>query len=411
MTITTNFISEYLKLENEWDTILVNAYGNKADVLSWQALQRVVRTNKKIIKLQNNNLNTKVPNGHELSNEYRALSIASKLSFDFQPKLKDLENGWVALELKIFDGFLLSEANIAKSKKIRAIFNLFHLLFKLSARGVLHKQIRPRHIMVNANGDICLIDYGGAQITTPVVAMLANFGLIPYRLPQMLYLLKAFTRGSLPKPSPSIKFASNEFLNSVKKLSETSDYKEQPGYMSLIQVLDDLRRLSKISSRHVFSVPSFRLGNLEVPGNWDFEPVRRAVQKGIKFGGKKVLLIGSASWLMGVFASTLGAQVLVVENDDATVDVLRQLFDNLIPGINVELESILYASKQSFDCAISFDLAGTRDLATDVNNLSELASESYLVSGSNNLSEALCFDSKFRIRRLLSGRANVFKVI
>ena len=406
----SRLISEYYEVEMQWDELIAKSYGDSIEVLSWQGLQRVIKSCNRIVKIQNNNLNIKVPVGHELSQEYRALVFAGGSGFDFEPHLKELAPGWVALELNIFDGNLLSETIVTGRYKLRAIISLFRLLFKLSMRGVLHKQIRPRHILVDWRGELCLIDFGGAVVCSPMTAFLANFGLVPFRLPQSLYLLKAILRKDLPKRSTSIKYLSEKFLQSVKEMDAKSPLGGKDDDFQYINVFDKLKKLGNSSIKHANSVPSFRLGSLEVPGNWDFEPVRRFIEKEVQFKNNRVLIVGSAGWLMGVFASVQGADIHLLEDDKAALPVLRDLFQAIAVNVDLCCDLDQLYLPQRFDYVFVFDLADKVESKGAIPRIVALSPEIYFI---HKLQADVSFSSwryKLDVEQTKMGNLSIFKV-
>ena len=197
-----------------------------------------------------------------LEHEYEILFRADRVAGDFSPRLSQLtDNNAVALEMNVVEGTLLNELLLRRDPIQISITVIIWTLFRLSLRGIYYRQLRPRHVLVRDNGRFALIDFGGSELTSPILALLNNFipfsnlglkgggqrliGLILAILKHRIALLinatlplrwrevPHLTKHRKTVPPPPESYTLNKKVLRTMFLSNFSRYKDRIGYSSI----------------------------------------------------------------------------------------------------------------------------------------------------------------------------------
>ena len=161
-----------MSVNDDWDDFIVNNYPGAILIKSAEGIHhRVYKYHDKAIKVQYRKNNY---GNFSVKNEYKIICRTCKYGYNFMPNYIELESGWNILEMRWVDGPLLDEVVSNKLAGEISILSLISLIARLSMSGVVHRQLRARHI-IKSDNKLVLIDYGGSRLSYSLQAMLINF--------------------------------------------------------------------------------------------------------------------------------------------------------------------------------------------------------------------------------------------
>lgn len=172
------------KNESNWDNILTSLNMIKARLMfisPYEDGRRVYHYEDKIIKIALNTADedTKADRRQELEGEFNILTKCKGISEVPEPiSIKKNEIAQI-LELKYFKGIdCVSYLSMGYRIPFKLLFwNLPIILFRLSARGISHNDLRLENILLSGDEKIKLIDFDQASKTKIFDALFRNFGL------------------------------------------------------------------------------------------------------------------------------------------------------------------------------------------------------------------------------------------
>lgn len=307
------FLEDYLNNEDHWDEILGKYFPSSVVVYKWSTHHRVIRFFDRVAKIQYLGPNTSVPDAHRVTKEFKLLSEAEGAVCWMHPKLRELDDHWVSLEMDYVDGDLLEDRIRSMNLRGLELLKIIWKIVRLSLRGVVHPQLRARHIIVKANGEICFIDFGGGEKTSLLRAFISNLRLSDIRNSPILYLLYGWIakRGPVPLRSPAAKLQQARFVDAGTNVCASQETSHQ---VAFAQIEAKLIELVAGKPELIRVVPKIEFGNSILYGSWDWEPVRRAIFKVLDFQSKKVLVVGSGMGFLAIFAKACGAHVIAYED-------------------------------------------------------------------------------------------------
>ena len=319
-------LEQYFNIESTWDNLICSHYPNPDGFYSWFMHHRVLKCDNKIVKLQYLGEGSLIPSSQTVIEEFKILKKAEGAVCRLEPKLVEIEPNWFALELNYFDGVFLSEILYSQGRKLRLFWELLVNVLKLSLKGVMHPQLRARHILIRNDGGMALIDYGGGKITHFHKAFFSNFGFYNWRNSPLLYVLKNLlspsetTKKNLLKKPKVLQTININAFNRSDIPENTIALKEVLGFEETL-----IAQLNKDITIYP-EVPTLILGPMSIHGNEPWEIIRRSVFTQVDFENKKILIIGSVIGLAAVFAEDAGANIIgVYEKNEALVLIANQL--------------------------------------------------------------------------------------
>jgi len=311
-TQENSLLRQYLDVVDAWERILATHYPSAGRHLSISRDHRVFRQGGRVVKIQYVGEGSLVPENQRVDREFELHVRADGAAYGFHPSFREPGPGWISLELDWVDGRSIQDFLRSGLAWRVSVVRLLWKVAALSMRGVVHPQLRPRHILVNDDGDIAFIDFGGGRITSAARAFAANFGFQNgLRKSPLAYFLKTLLMVRLGFPAP-------EMRHPPKVLSAPIQKAAAKGQISL--PAKDLERLLAVEAAvirvltedsSVFpDVPSVAIGPAYLVGSEPWEAIRRVIWREVPFKGRRVLVLGSKLGLAAIFAKAAGAKVV-----------------------------------------------------------------------------------------------------
>lgn len=162
----------YLERETRWRNF-IRMHVPEARLLRWGAEHRVFRCGLRVMKIE---WAVAASRDQHLSLEYE-FSLLESLegrALLLNPSYRVIDGAWNVLEMDWIEGedldVLIREGNTRKV----SILQLIGRVIQVSLAGVIYKQLRARHIIRRANGELVFIDFGGSSRANPLVALWRN---------------------------------------------------------------------------------------------------------------------------------------------------------------------------------------------------------------------------------------------
>ena len=339
-------------------------------------------------------LETHEPERARFLQEARAAAILNHPNICTIHEIGDAE-GQQYIVMELVDGMTLrkkiSEGKLPTSVAVEYAIQIGEALEEAHSKGIIHRDVKPDNIMVNAKNQVKVMDFGLAKLkgslkltkTTSTVGTLAymapeqiqgglvdarsdifSFGVILYEMltghspfraehdAAMMYSIVNEEPESLQTCLPD---APSELLHTVSRALEKNP---EERYQSIHDMLIDLRRLRKDSSRVVRPSPQLEQSQV-VPRAaigkkpWLFQHVRWFA------AGAIVVLAGVIGWLvfrpMGGQRLTLGGgneksiAVMYFENRTDEKDIDKILVDMLITNLGRNKQISVVSGQRLFD--------------------------------------------------------------
>ena len=150
----------------------ISAHWPAAQCLHWGPWHRVFRFGDRVLKVQHLDHLPSDPRQH-VRNEYELLHRLEGRAWRLHPTYQELDARWSVLAMDWIDGELLSETK-GRSTAV-PLRQVLLTVLRVSLAGVVHKQLRPRHVMCGKDGRAYLIDFGGSNRTDAPRALVQNF--------------------------------------------------------------------------------------------------------------------------------------------------------------------------------------------------------------------------------------------
>ena len=162
----------YSDRENRWREFLgVNFPG--ARLVKWGGERRTFRNGSRAVKIQNLPGTAGEESSQDLRSECELLQRLEGYAWTLRPEFAVMRE-WAVLETDWIEGddfdALISSA---RADSIR-ILPLLLTILRISKLGVVHKQLRARHLFLRNDGSVTCIDFGGSRVTVPILALFAN---------------------------------------------------------------------------------------------------------------------------------------------------------------------------------------------------------------------------------------------
>ena len=157
-----NIAQEKLQIDKSWDQFEKD-FSHKLTLIKFGNGNRVYGQKNKIIKVQNiDSISDR--NNFGLQQEYLILQKINNSSFSLNPKFYKKEN-YEILELEYFNGNFLNEIKLTLARKIYVVIKILYFLILISSKGIIYKQLRPRHVLINKLFKIKFLDFGQSKIS------------------------------------------------------------------------------------------------------------------------------------------------------------------------------------------------------------------------------------------------------
>jgi len=169
-------ISEVYKLycarERAWHDV-VSEHFPGAELIKWGTLNRTFRCGDRIAKVQC--VSGEGAGLHSIQHEFHILEALEGFAWTLRPHYRKLPNGWAVLELDWIDGESLED--MARNGNLRevSIRSTLRTVSRMSSRGVIHHQLRARHMFRLGTGEIVCVDFGGSRLVSVIHAFMVNF--------------------------------------------------------------------------------------------------------------------------------------------------------------------------------------------------------------------------------------------
>lgn len=168
-TATSPFAAAWHEESAVWKDYSERHFPN-AELLKSGYSRRVYGLDKRVQKVAHG-----TAGGTMLATEFDLLKRVDNCGLQLAPTFTRHSDGFTVLEIERRRGTHLSVLLRKRSPIRLPLLGLIILLAKLSWHGVIYRQFRARHILVEADGNFAFIDFGNSDVTTPGRAFLANF--------------------------------------------------------------------------------------------------------------------------------------------------------------------------------------------------------------------------------------------
>lgn len=168
-TATSPFAAAWREESAVWKDYL-RRHCPGAELLKSGYRRRVYAVDGRVRKIGRGETNAAV-----LTREFDLLRRADGCGLQLAPTLTRHSDGFTVLEMERRLGSHLSVLLRERSPIRLPLLAVIGRLAKLSWRGVVYRQLRPRHILVEGDGKFAFIDFGNSEITSPARAFLINF--------------------------------------------------------------------------------------------------------------------------------------------------------------------------------------------------------------------------------------------
>jgi len=173
-----DLVADYQQREARWNSLL-DSYFPQAQNVRWGLEHRVYRHGDRAVKIQHVSVEM---DEHAVEYEYEVLCRLDRFSaWHLNPKYHTIDGEWEVLELDWINGECLADLIDSGRLKNSSIVRFLWSVLRMSWAGVIHKQLRVRHIYRRNDGSFVLIDFGGASITGRLSAIATNFKPVFFR--------------------------------------------------------------------------------------------------------------------------------------------------------------------------------------------------------------------------------------
>lgn len=159
--------------EERWrDFIDRNYPGGR--LLRWSPQHRVFRCGNRVVKVEWETISTK-DSTRGLAYEFSLLEALEGRASRLAPSYKVIDGSWCVLEMDWIEGNYLDDLIAENRAREVSILRLIIGLFRVSLAGVVYKQLRARHVIQRADGELVFIDFGHSSHAGRLDALWRNF--------------------------------------------------------------------------------------------------------------------------------------------------------------------------------------------------------------------------------------------
>ncbi len=308
----SSLLGQYMAAVQAWERVLAIHYPSADRHLSIARDHRVFRHGNRCVKAQYVGTDSLVADHQRVDKEYELHARASGAAYDFHPAFRELEPGWISLELDWVDGRIIQDFLKPGLAWRVSVVRLLWKVAALSLRGVVHPQLRPRHILVKDDGDMAFIDLGGGHVTSVGRAFAANFGLLGgLRRSPLAYFLKTLLLVRLGFSVPATRQPPKVLSAPIRMAAEKGQLSlERKDLERLLAVEDAIIQVLAEDPGVFPDVPSLAVGPTYLVGSEPWEAMRRVIWQQVPFQGRRVLIFGSKCGLSAIFAQAAGAEIV-----------------------------------------------------------------------------------------------------
>ncbi len=167
-----DYRQKYEYFEPKWRE-MINKYFPGAELIRWGITHRVFKYKNRTIKIQHKDNNAEFL--QTVENEFEINKLLENKTWKSNPQLYTLETEWTVLEKDWFDGIWVEDLAKAGNLASVPLIIILKKLFILSWNGIIYKQFRFRHILLEKKYDVVFIDFGGSKIVSAWNAIKENF--------------------------------------------------------------------------------------------------------------------------------------------------------------------------------------------------------------------------------------------
>lgn len=169
---------QYFERESRWRDFL-DRHVSDWVLLRWGAEHRVFRCGNRVLKIEWANAANQDPR-LRLNYEFSLLETLEGGALHLAPSFRVIDDEWHVLEMDWVEGEYLEELIRGKRARQVSIFQLAVKLLQISLAGIVYKQLRARHIIRRANGELVFLDFGSSIRANPLIAFWRNFSPISF---------------------------------------------------------------------------------------------------------------------------------------------------------------------------------------------------------------------------------------
>jgi tRNA A-37 threonylcarbamoyl transferase component Bud32 len=372
-----SLIEDYLEQENTWSD-LTSSFGPDLKTLRWGAEHRVFKVGSHVYKIQLNNLKY---DKHCVKYEFDLLSRLEGKAWQLHPEFIEINNQWNFLKIDYINGCSLSEIIERNELQSFPFVKLLLVVFKMSLSGVVHAQLRPRHIYVDEKKNVYVIDYGGSFVAKPLSALFSNFKIFKINnknitFTSFLWILKVMTWDSFFKNNNKNMCCNNisQMENAKKRwMQNINEQNERRRNNELISNSIDTEKLDlffdaensgaeAINENESISIDywTVELGAYVVKGHRCFGLLWDIIKDRVDFENKRVLDLFCNLGFVGLFSSIHGARSVVCADTSREVMCSAKLYT-----MALGIENVSYANLNNLndtEAELCFSLSSRLDL-------------------------------------------------
>jgi hypothetical protein len=143
-------------------------------LLRWGPQHRVFHWGERVVKVEWDSLAADNPS-RGLAYEFSLLQALDGRATRLCPAYKVIDGTWCVLEMDWVEGDYLDDLIVLNRAREVSVLRLVSKLFRVSLAGVIYKQLRGRHVIRRATGELEFIDFGHSSHAAPVIALWRNF--------------------------------------------------------------------------------------------------------------------------------------------------------------------------------------------------------------------------------------------
>lgn len=353
----------YQEQESRWRDFLARHFP-EARLLRWSPEQRVFRCGHRVMKIAYTTAAKRNPD-HSPEYEFSLLRTLEGRALHLNPSYRLIDGVWCVMEIDWIEGESLEELIRERRARKISILQLLAKLFHVSLAGVVYKQLRARHIIRRANGELVFIDFGGSSRANPLVALWRNFAPLSsknglWQWGRLVGILRETLRrrrpadGQVPgvwKPHES---ASPAALRRWQANARRSP-RERPEHLAndpgdpvaarhFAAMERCLSEIIQIEPRTSDDLIKFRLANYCMFGNRDWGFIWDHIAGRVDFAGKSVIDLGCGMGGIGAFTRIVGgAHTISLDSQPLLLDAARH-FAVALGIVDNEYRSIDWAA-------------------------------------------------------------------
>jgi hypothetical protein len=299
-----------------------------------------------------------------LEYEFSLLETLEGRALHLNPSYQVIDGKWYVLGMDWVEGEHLDELIREGHVRKVSILELIGRVFRVSLAGVIYKQLRARHTIQRANGELVFIDFGGSSHANPLVAIWRNFAPLSslsgsWQASRLLELLRVILRGrysamrSAPRLQQSRSSASPAALQRWQANSHR-DPQSRPACLAhkpcdpiaarhFAEMERCLDEAVQIEPRICSDLYRFFFADYFLSGNRDWGIIWDRITRRVDFAGKNIIDLGCGMGTIGAFTRIAGgAHVTSLDSLPPLLDAARHfatafgILDNTYRAIDWE---------------------------------------------------------------------------